>query len=159
MGLQLTVKERRLAIAYRSMRRRVRHRSPQSPGGANRPLRSGVSTQAHKAAIAQLFCIATAIRYGLEKGGVQVAHLRFSSAAHGKVNPGLQRKPHDRWTLPLCAAEHRRQHAGAEAAYWEELGVDPHAIAQALWEVSPNVEAMRVVLRASSSSLERKHSG
>ena len=149
MGLQLTVKERRLAKAYRSMRRRVRQRSPQSSRGSASPLRSGVSTQAHKAAIAQLFCIATALRIGLEKGGVQVAHLRFSSAAHGKVNPGLQRKPHDRWTLPLCAAEHRREHAGSEATYWEELGVDPHQIAKALWEASPDVERMRAALRLS----------
>jgi hypothetical protein len=148
MGLQLTVKERRLAKAYRSMRRRARQRSPQTPQRAGKSLASGVSTAAHKAAIAQLFCLATALRYGLEKGGVQVAHLRFSSASHGKVNPGLQRKPHDRWTLPLCAAEHRRQHAGSEVAYWEGLGVDPHQIAKALWDVSPNEAQMRAVLRS-----------
>ncbi len=137
MGLQLTVKERRLAKAYRSMRRRVRQRSPQTPRDSTTQLRPGVSTKTHKAAIAQLFCLATALRYGLEKGGVQVAHLRFSSAAHGKFNPGLQRKPHDRWTLPPSPAEHRRQHAGSEIDYWEELGVDPHKIAKALWEESP----------------------
>ena len=147
MALRLTCKERHQAKSYRAMMRRARQRSPQTGSRTEpQPMRRAC-TQAHKAAIAQLFCLATAIRYGLEKGGVQVAHLRFSSAAHGKVNPGLQRKPHDKWTLPLCPEEHRQQHAGSEQAYWAELGVDPHQIAQDLWNASPNLQEMQRVLR------------
>jgi hypothetical protein len=92
--------------------------------------------------------VATAIRFGLEKGGVHVAHIRFSKASANARNPGLQRKPDDRWTLPLCPYEHRLQHSTSEPAYWADLGVDPHELASALWEISPDVLAMTERLRA-----------
>ena len=98
--------------------------------------------------MAQLFCLATAIRTGLELGGVHVAHVRASSASAGATNPGLQRKPDDCWTVPLSPREHRRQHAVGERAYWTELGVDPHSVARRLFDVSPDLELMREVLRA-----------
>ncbi len=79
-----------------------------------------------------MFCIATFIRSGIEVYGVHVAHLRFSSSQAGVKNPGLQRKPHDRWVLPLSPHEHRLQHGMGEKYYWNELGVDPHALAAGL---------------------------
>lgn len=152
MALQFTPRERRQARSYRSMVRKVRQRQP--PAARSKAFGGGAagfarrSTRAHLAAVAQLFCVATAVRFGLEKTGVHVAHIRFSSAAFAKVNPGLQRKPHDRWVLPLSPHEHRRQHAGSEQAYWAELNIDPHWLAEALWDASPNVQAMQDRLRA-----------
>lgn len=62
-------------------------------------------------------------------GKVEAAHVRFSDAAHGKLNPGLQAKPDDRpWTAPLCHGHHnggpKAQHAAKERAWWEAAGVD-----------------------------------
>ena len=114
----------------------------------------------HKAAVAQLFCIATSIRAGVELYGVHVAHLRFSNAAAGARNPGLQRKPDDRWVLPLSPMEHRRQHAIGEQTYWTELGVDPHAIATALWTASPQgPSCMLAVLRLATAASSRGDRG
>ena len=117
MTPRLTPFERKSAQAYRAMIRRARLRAP-------RPLRPRLATgtpreisREHKRAISRLFCIATAVRHGVERYGVHVAHLRFSEARHGARNPGLQRKPDDRWTLPLCPEEHRLQHTMSESAY------------------------------------------
>jgi hypothetical protein len=101
----------------------------------------------HKNAIAQLFCLATFLRWGIEVYGVHVAHLRFSNHKAGAYNPGVGRKPDDRWTLPLSPAEHRLQHSMGEGAYCAELGIDPHQIAAALWSASPDTEEMAKVLR------------
>ena len=148
--LRFTPRERRQAFAYRDMVRRARRRSRASregPASPPRPLRGRQIDKPHKAAVARLFCLATHIRTGAEITGVHVAHLRFSNTAAGARNPGLQRKPDDRWTLPLSPNEHRRQHAMGESIYWAELGVDPHRAAAELWAASPAVEAMRQVLR------------
>lgn len=156
--LRFTRKERRQAFAYRDMVRRVRRRSARErPKPPSRPMRGRVIDRDHKAAVAQLFCVATFIRSGIELYGVHVAHIRFSNAAAGARNAGLQRKPDDRWVLPLSPNEHRRQHAMAEAAYWAELQVDPHAIATALWGASPNGDALLETLRRAvpSGSIDR----
>lgn len=39
---------------------------------------------------------------GICAGPVEAAHLRFSDAGAGRLNPGLQQKPDDRLTTPLC---------------------------------------------------------
>jgi hypothetical protein len=151
MSLRLTRKERAQARAYRAMLRRVRTRTQRSGGGSpprTNPLRGRQISAEHKAAIAGLFCVATAVRCGLEIKGVHVAHIRFSKASAGVRNPGLQRKPDDRWTAPLCPNEHRLQHSMNEQAYWAELNVDPHRLAAALWEASPDPQAMLDQLRA-----------
>ena len=66
-----------------------------------------------------------AARLGGCDGPVQAAHLRYSDAARGRVNPGLQQKPSDLLTTPLCAAHHAMQHAGAERLFWAVVGIDP----------------------------------
>ena len=151
--LRLPQKERRQAFAYRDMIRKARRRTegarePDRPSAVPVRLRGRVVSREHKNAIAQLFCAATFLRERVEIYGVHVAHVRFSNAAAGARNPGLQRKPDDRWTLPLAPNEHRRQHATGEASYWAELGADPHWIATELWKVSPDVMAMRNALIA-----------
>lgn len=161
MSLLLTRAERAQAIAYRRMVQRARKRAkPRKLGSGNaiqpRPAlsqspkqrhhRGRVIDPLHKAMIAQLFCVATAIRFGILDQRVQVAHLRYSSARHGARNPGLQRKPDDRWCLPLAPHEHRLQHSKGEAVYWAELGIDPHTLASQLWDASPCLQEMKQAL-------------
>lgn len=53
-----------------------------------------------------------------KEGDIQVAHIRYSDAFFGKVNPGMARKPHWVWTLPLSAEAHRTQHDEGEHIFW-----------------------------------------
>jgi recombination DNA repair RAD52 pathway protein len=47
----------------------------------------------------------------------------------------MSRKVSDEFTVPLCRTHHRQlHHAGDEAAWWNDLGVDPFPIAQDLWQ-------------------------
>lgn len=58
-------------------------------------------------------------------GPVEACHVRYGDAARGKVNPGLQRKPDDKWATSCCAHHHREQHAaGNERAWWESYGLN-----------------------------------
>lgn len=66
------------------------------------------------------------------------AHIRFSDAAAGAVNPGMQRRPCDSKTVPLCDPGcHKEapgsQHDGNEREFWERVGLDPRVIAARLW--------------------------
>ena len=146
MSLLLTRAERRQALAYRAMVKRARRRAPR-PKLRGAPLRGREIDRAHKVAVAQMFCVATFIRSGIEVYGVHVAHLRFSNSQAGVKNPGLQRKPNDRWVLPLSPHEHRLQHSMGEKDYWDELGVGPHVLAAGLYAASPCVEDMLGALR------------
>lgn len=63
-------------------------------------------------------------------GAVQAAHLRYSDAAVGRINPGLQVKPSDKWATPLCARHHAEQHAhGNERAWWAGRGLNGSEVA------------------------------
>lgn len=61
-------------------------------------------------------------------GAIEAAHVRFSDARVGRVNPGMQSKPDDKWTAPLCRGHHRggpnAQHDHKEQAWWLAHGVD-----------------------------------
>ena len=69
---------------------------------------------------------------------VEAAHVRMASAKYGKAS-GMQQKPHDMWTVPLCDYHHRLgpvgvcQHKGSEAVFWATAGIDPFELAIALW--------------------------
>ena len=71
----------------------------------------------------------------------EAAHLRIKCEARGKRETGMQEKPGDQWTTPLCAYHHREgidsQHKiGDERLFWELRGIDPFALALTLWEKS-----------------------
>jgi hypothetical protein len=56
-------------------------------------------------------------------GPIEAAHIRYSDASRGSINPGMARKNHDRHANPLCRFHHQHdQHAGSERAFWERLG-------------------------------------
>jgi hypothetical protein len=56
-------------------------------------------------------------------------HLRFAQPR------ALGRRVSDEFAVPLCRTHHRVLHTrGDEAAWWNELKIDPVAVAQKLWE-------------------------
>jgi hypothetical protein len=65
------------------------------------------------------------------------AHVRMACPARGKRETGKGERPSDRWAVPLCQACHQdgplAQHRGAEAAFWRRAGINPLAIAEALY--------------------------
>ncbi len=71
----------------------------------------------------------------------EAAHLRISTA--GKPNAGIGAKPDDRWTNPLCHTCHMTQHSEGERSFWKRLNIDPFKMAQDLFRLSPDVDAMR----------------
>lgn len=80
----------------------------------------------------RLPCVAGAAE-GCCVGPVEAAHLRFSDAARGRINSGMQAKPADRWATPLCNHHHQHdQHKGNERAFWDRLGIDPGDLCEAL---------------------------
>jgi hypothetical protein len=47
----------------------------------------------------------------------------------------MGRKVSDRFTVPICRLHHRELHRrGNEQAWWRSYGIDPLAIATALWD-------------------------
>lgn len=66
-------------------------------------------------------------------GPIEAAHVRYSDAARGIFNPGLQRRNHDRHANPLCRFHHQHdQHKRQERAFWDRLGIEPGALSIAL---------------------------
>ena len=78
----------------------------------------------------------------------EAAHVRFSSAAFGKSS-GMQKKPADRWVLPLCGDDHRlarhAQHRQNEEAFWYNLGINALVTCERLYAKRDDLVAMRAV--------------
>ena len=65
-------------------------------------------------------------------GAIEAAHVRYSDAAAGSLNPGMGRKNHDRHANPLCHGHHiHDQHKRAERLFWERLGKNAYETAAA----------------------------
>jgi len=123
------------------------HRSYKPSGEGQRAPRR--HDNAHLAWIRRLPCVATYVSTGRLVYGCQAAHLRLSSARHGKTDPGMQRKPDDMWTTPLSPEQHRIQgDVKGEARFWGDLGVDPFLLCQRLHAVSGDDAAGLEVIRS-----------
>lgn len=87
------------------------------------------------------------LKCGMEPS--EAAHVRYASAAFGKAS-ALQKKPEDRFAVPLCAGCHRldkgAQHTRAERAFWEEIGLNPLIVARDLFAQRGDLVAMRAVV-------------
>lgn len=113
---------------------------------------------AHLALIRRLPCLITG-----ERERVEAAHVRYSSALHGKTNPGTGAKPDDRWTVPLCARLHTEaadaQHRAGEEWWWEARGINPLLIAQRLHDLSTGLRAAGqpedIIVAAMTAIVER----
>lgn len=70
----------------------------------------------------------------------EAAHLRLACDARGKLPTGMQEKPDDKWSNPLCEYHHRTgilaQHKMGEEDFWKMRGIDPFALALRLFEES-----------------------
>jgi hypothetical protein len=77
----------------------------------------------------------------------EAAHLRSGSLRYGKKPTGMQEKPSDRWALPLCSRDHRRQHQGNELEFWANEGVNPFVLAMTLHDVTGDHETAMQVLK------------
>ena len=85
----------------------------------------------------------------------EAAHIRYPDLRYGKMMTGMQEKPHDKWTVPLCAWCHREgpnaQHKMNERKFWKERNIDPVETAARLYEASrrneiSDVPAMRAIV-------------
>lgn len=78
---------------------------------------------------------------------VEAAHVRMADRTVAKPLTGIDIKPDDKFTLPLCGAHHRDQHRMNEAAFWNGVGIDPVKTALALYAVSGDHEAGEHIIR------------
>ncbi len=71
---------------------------------------------------------------------VEAAHIRMASSIAAKRETGLQEKPSDCWTVPLCAKCHRTgseaQHNMGEYEFWQKHRIPPIFVALALWQAT-----------------------
>ena len=105
-------------------------------------IRGRERNEAHLAYIRKLPSVVSGKRFNIE-----ACHIRYSDAGTHKLNPGVGRKPHDRYTVPLCADEHRTQHGMNERAFWEMHKINPVSIAAQLWAVSGDIDEGEKIIR------------
>ena len=84
-------------------------------------------------------------------GETEAAHVRYGDRRAGQRPTGMQEKPDDRFTVPLCAEHHRlknyAQHNFSEQLWWKRIGIDPVLLALALFGVSGDREAGAGIVR------------
>lgn len=100
-----------------------------------------IHNEAHLDFIRQLPCICCG--NDIE---TQAAHLRSDDRMYGKTSTGMQQKPHDMWTLPMCGRCHAQQHAGNEINFWANLGINPFVLALSLFAASGDHELAHEVI-------------
>jgi hypothetical protein len=110
------------------------------------------SHPSHLADIRKLPCV----NCGREPCG-EAAHVRMKDIRYRKHNPGIGRKPNDKWVVPLCHECHMAQHARGERQWWVRVsGVDAVKLAHDLWKTRRELEPMReLVLMAFVSKRPR----
>ena len=87
-----------------------------------RPTPRRVRDREHVESVAKQACLVCGRR------PADAHHLRFAQPA------ALGRKVSDEFTVPLCRGHHRQVHrCGNEAAWWQNVGIDPTVTARALW--------------------------
>ncbi len=99
--------------------------------------------EAHLRFIRQLPCAIC-----LDNTSTEAAHIRYTELKVGRINPGMQQKPHDWFTVPLCGEHHREQHSQNERAWWRGYEIDPNTLALALYAISGDHEAGERIVRA-----------
>lgn len=114
-------------------------------------VRSGIQREAprqydlHRKFVRRHKCVSCAGSHQIE-----CAHLRLETAG------GTSLKPHDAWTLPLCAREHFAQHVVGEKTFWANVGKDPWKICVEFAKASP-VEEVREYAYAVMIPLLERH--
>lgn len=101
-----------------------------------------IKDDAHLDFIRSLPCVSCG-----DNTATEAAHLRSGNLRYGKASTGMQEKPSDRWTLPLCSRDHRRQHQGNELEFWANAGINPFVLAMSLYACSGDHDVALEVLR------------
>lgn len=81
------------------------------------------------------------------KPAEDAAHVRITDSTIGKDPTGKSQKPADKWAVPMCHADHMKQHSGSEVKFWNDLGIDPLAVCVDLNAAYPDEDAMEKVIR------------
>jgi hypothetical protein len=84
----------------------------------------------------------------LNDTATEAAHLRRADARIAKPITGIGIKPDDRFVLPLCGKDHRRQHAIGEKNFW--VNCDPELWALALYSISGDQETGEKIVHAAA---------
>ena len=87
----------------------------------------------------------------LNDTATEAAHLRRADARIAKPITGIGIKPDDRFVLPLCGKDHRRQHAIGEKNFWVDC--EPELWALALYSISgDHAEGEKIIQAAFRAS-------
>lgn len=100
-------------------------------------------------ALHELRCLRCGAPPPIEAAHIRMTNVEWGQRAGVRTGAGMGEKPSDCWTLPLCAACHRTgptaEHKIGTIRFYREWGVDPHAIAYALFTAYPSIAAMNCV--------------
>lgn len=77
----------------------------------------------------------------------EAAHIRMADGRIAKPLTGMQIKPDDKFTLPLCSKCHREQHTGSEAEFWKARNTDPVLLSLAIFSESGNAQEAERIIR------------
>jgi hypothetical protein len=142
----LSHEQRAIKAAWDRVKReknRERRQSIKAQRPAEKRSRGRERDAAHLAFVRRLPCVTC-----LAPAPNDAAHIRMASPERGKLPTGMQVKPSDRSSVPLCRTCHSTQHGGSEARFWSERGIDPFAVADRLYAVSGDDAAATLVIRA-----------
>lgn len=103
--------------------------------------RPRIKNEKHLAFIRSLPCVCCG-----NNTQTEAAHIRTGQRFFGKESTGMQEKPDDKWTLPLCHWHHAEQHEGNELAFWKRYNVDPFVLALTLYAHTGDVETAELVI-------------
>lgn len=138
--MSLYTPDERKVIAAGQRIRREKRAAANKANNARKPAekrhRGRVVDAAHLGFIRRLPCVACQA-----PAPSDAAHLRMADHHRGKPATGMAVKPSDCWTTPLCRTHHTAQHAGSEARFWAELGIDAIDLCQRLYAVSGDTDA------------------
>lgn len=83
----------------------------------------------------------------------EAAHVRIGEHSLDK-HPAMQKKPEDRWCLPLCHDHHMEQHIkGGEVSFWNKLGIHPLDVCAELYAAYPDEDAMLKIIKGASRTV------
>lgn len=102
------------------------------------PVRSGIERvppkrfPGHRAWVRRHACIVE----GCERRDIQACHVRYGLPQGEQA--GMADKPHDKWTVPMCAGHHAEQHQIGEPAFCRKYGIDLVKTAMQFASASPH---------------------
>lgn len=123
--MSLSLKEREiLHAAARIKREKNRERRIRVKAQVSKPSRGRERDNGYLAFLRRQPCRIGLVAPGTCDGPIQACHVRYGDAASGKLNPGMGRKPDDRFATSCCAKHHAEQHSRNERAWWASYGLD-----------------------------------